>query len=64
MIQRSPQAFLAYLTQPAPGVCVLNLQVDRDSEMIQCEIGTNHQYAWLVKLADMAAQQNSREAAS
>lgn len=55
-----PVAFLAFLTQPAPGVCLLNLQVDRSAEIIQCEITRDHQFGMLVKLADMAAQQNSR----
>ncbi len=63
MTERTPQAFLAYLTQPSPDVCLLNLQIDRDSELIRCEIGMSDQYAWLVKLADMAAQHNKREMA-
>lgn len=56
----TPPAFLVFLTQPAPGVCLLNLQLDRHSEIIQCEITRDHQFGMLVKLADMAAQQNAR----
>jgi hypothetical protein len=55
-----PVAFLAYLTQPAPGVCLLNLQTDRDSEFQQFEISIDHQLGMLVKLADMASQHNRR----
>jgi len=53
-------AFLAFLTQPAPGVCLLNLQLDRNEPVIQCEITRDHQFGMLVKLADLAAQQNAR----
>lgn len=53
-------AFLAFLTQPAPGVCLLNLQLDRNQPVIQCEIARNDQFGMLIKLADMASQHNSR----
>lgn len=55
-----PVAFLAYLTQPAPGVCLLNLQPDRESELQRFEISLDHQLGMLVKLADLAEQHSRR----
>ncbi len=56
-----PVAFLAYLTQPAPGVCLLNLQADRESELQRFEIKLDDQLNMLMKLADLAGQHNRRE---
>jgi hypothetical protein len=59
----APIAFLAYITEPGPGICMLNLQVERDGEFLRCEISRANQANMLVELAELARKHNQKETA-
>ena len=49
-------AHLAFLSRPAPGVCLLNLQATPQSEHIRVPLSQGQRYGMLVKLAEMTGE--------
>ena len=52
-----PTAHLAFLSRPAPDVCLLNLQVAPDTQHIRVPLSLGQRYGMLVKLAEMTGEE-------